>query len=143
MKQVISIVLLLFLSACGIDNAKQQTTNDQPLNVNYGENGATSNDEESESPNFLTNQANDKVLEKKPNHPNVERDVKRARTLVEKETNFRPGSIIVNGDDMWITVYDRNNDILTRNQKIKAEAAIHRILEKVLPHYDIEIKVDE
>lgn len=87
-----------------------------------------------QNPNFLN-------LNKSGDGANQETDINKARQVINDSKEFRPGSVRINGDDMWVTVY--KNGILNDNEKIDAEARIHRDLIRALPRYHIEVKVQE
>ncbi|EWG12176.1 hypothetical protein [Cytobacillus firmus] len=68
-------------------------------------------------------------------------DIDHARKLIAAHEGFRPGAVWVNGEDMWVTAYRRGN--MTHQEKIDAQAQLHKMLIKALPRYHIEVKVQE
>ncbi|WML46257.1 hypothetical protein [Neobacillus sp. PS3-40] len=72
---------------------------------------------------------------------NMGLDVDKARQVIRDTKEFKPGSIWINGDRMWVTAYKKG--ILTERGKIADEARIHRKLVEALPSYNIEVKVQE
>ncbi|WP_153126979.1 hypothetical protein [Peribacillus tepidiphilus] len=69
-------------------------------------------------------------------------DVNRARLVILEKTDFETGPISINGNRMWVTVYDHR--LMKNNkEKIQKEALVHKHLSKAFPNYNIEVKMEE
>jgi hypothetical protein len=96
------------------------------------------NDVTNQNPNFLNLSGTGSGSE---SGSNMGLDVDKARQVIRDTKEFKPGSIWINGDRMWVTAYKKG--ILTERGKIADEARIHRKLVEALPSYNIEVKVQE
>jgi len=83
-----------------------------------------------------------------PNLPNmdggrVDQDgyIDKARNTVNGTEEFKVGSVWTNGNRMWVTAYKKGQ--LTREERMDAEARLHKLLTKAIPRYEIEVKVQE
>jgi hypothetical protein len=68
-------------------------------------------------------------------------DIDKAKQVIADTGEFVMDSVWINGDRMWVTVYKKGT--LSENEKIKAEARLHKILVKAIPRYHIEVRVQE
>jgi hypothetical protein len=68
-------------------------------------------------------------------------DINKARNVVDRTDEFESGSVWIEGNHMWVTVYKKG--MMNERQKIDAEADVHRKLSVALPKYDIEVRVLE
>jgi hypothetical protein len=141
LKKTILFLALLTLSACTQkDNISYDLRNEgeKPqyiLNKPAGnKQDVVRDDITNQNPNFLH-------LNKSGDGANQETDTDKARQVINNSKEFTPGSVRINGDDMWITVYKQGN--LNNKDKIDAEARIHRDLVRALPRYNIEVNVQE
>lgn len=65
--------------------------------------------------------------------------INQARGVVNKSDVFRPGSIWITADAMYVNVYPARN--LTNKQEIDARAKLHSQLTQALPRFIIEVRV--
>lgn len=146
MKKLLPLIsiLLLSLTACGSNGevAREklrsegevtQFTTNKPAGK---EQGVVRNDMTNQNPNFL-NLSNSEP----DSSQNQNNDINKAREVINATEEFEPGRIAINGNEMWITVYKKG--MLNADEKIDAEARIHRKLIQALPRYNIEVKVQE
>lgn len=75
------------------------------------------------------------------NRVNNQSFVDKARQVISETQEFEPGSVWMNGHHMWVTAYKKGQ--LTNQEKVEAEARLHKILTKAIPRYDIEVRVQE
>lgn len=68
-------------------------------------------------------------------------DISKARQVVNQTNEFRAGSVWINGNHMWVTVYKKG--MMADKEKINAESNVHQKLTQALPRYDIEVRVLE
>jgi hypothetical protein len=72
---------------------------------------------------------------------NARLDTAKARKIIGRTKEFKPDTVYINGNRMWVAVYKRG--ILMEREKIADEARLHRMLVKAFPHYNIEVRVQE
>lgn len=68
-------------------------------------------------------------------------DSDKAKQVIAGTKEFRTDSVWINGDRMWVNVYIKGR--LTNQEKLDAQARLHRKLVEALPRYDIELSVQE
>ncbi|CRK82620.1 hypothetical protein [Neobacillus massiliamazoniensis] len=68
-------------------------------------------------------------------------DADKAKQVIADTKEFRTDSVWINGDRMWVNVYKM--DQLTIQEKLDAQARLHRKLVEALPRYNIEVSVQE
>jgi hypothetical protein len=68
-------------------------------------------------------------------------DIQKAKQIIADSDEFAADSFWINGDRLWVSVYKKG--MLTEQEKIKAEARLHRKLIQALPRYKIEVRVKE
>ncbi|SFB03644.1 MULTISPECIES: hypothetical protein [unclassified Bacillus (in: firmicutes)] len=136
-------ILLLSLTACGSNGEVAQKMRSKGEVPQYTANkpagkdqGVVRNNMENQNPNFLN------LNNSEPGSSAYqENDIDKAREVINATEEFKPGRIAINGNEMWITVYKKG--MLNADEKIDAEARIHKKLVQALPRYNIEVKVKE
>ncbi|WP_243356928.1 hypothetical protein [Bacillus litorisediminis] len=88
-----------------------------------------------------TNQSPTSYIDLSDDMPTLDNDVDQARGVIERETDYEPGPITINGQDMWVTAYHQG--IMSEEERRKEEAALHKLLIKALPRYYIEVQLRE
>jgi hypothetical protein len=68
-------------------------------------------------------------------------DADKAKQIIADTKEFRTDSVWINGDRMWVNVYKKGQ--LTIQEKLDAQARLHRKLVEALPRYNIEVSVQE
>jgi hypothetical protein len=68
-------------------------------------------------------------------------DINKAKNVVDRTDEFRSGSVWIEGNHMWVTVYKKG--MMNETERIDAEADVHRKLSVALPDYDLEVRVLE
>jgi hypothetical protein len=108
------------------DNAIRPLSN----NNNTGDENARGQTMSDQNPNLLnTNGGAD----------NRGKAINQARGVVNKSADFRPGSIWITADAMYVNVYPKRN--LSNNQEVEARAKLHSQLTQALPRFIIEVRV--
>ncbi|RAK20463.1 hypothetical protein B0I26_104115 [Anoxybacillus vitaminiphilus] len=67
-------------------------------------------------------------------------DVNQIAQAIEKYTDYRPGSIWLNGRDAWVTVHATKN--VSRKQREKDRDKIYKTLTRAMPRYHIHLNMD-
>lgn len=88
-----------------------------------------------------TNQSPDSFIDLSPDMPTRGTEEDKVRYVIEHETNYEPGPIMINGQDMWVRVY--HNGMMSQEERVQEEAVVHKLLIKALPRYHIEVKMQE
>jgi hypothetical protein len=95
-------------------------------------------------PNNLVNRNPSSLDTKKSGvivNSNARLDMAKARKIIGQTKEFKPDTIYINGNRMWVAVYKRGT--LMEREKIADEARLHRMLVNAFPHYNIEVRVQE
>lgn len=148
-------LLLIMLSAafimagCAQNGTQNEVQNTRSLyGQNETRNGTTflSNSQDEREEQIHTTREHT-MYEQNPNFLNLDGnavdqsdDIDQAKKTV-RLAGFRTDSVWINGDKLWVTAY--HNDRMNQQDKIEAEAQLHKKLVKALPRYDIEVKVQE
>lgn len=146
-----SFLTLLFVSGCEGTNDTNNTANydlrkDESA-PQYMSNRSQGRDQShlveqditNQNPNFLDLNRTGNGTEQGGNNTGI--DIDKARQVVAKTKEFRPGAVWINGDRMWVTVYKKG--MLTDQERDDAEAHMHKKLITALPRYEIEVRVRE
>ncbi|WP_026583412.1 hypothetical protein [Bacillus sp. J33] len=141
-KLSVFLLMLVFMAGCaqnqGTENLYSQETRDGTSFINNDLDRTEDNDtldrtfSGDQNPNFIN--FDGKRLDNQD-------DINQARRVIDANEGYRPGAIWVNGEDMWVTAYRKG--MMTHEEKMDAEAQLHRLLIKALPRYHIEVKVQE
>lgn len=102
------------------------------------QNHLVENDITNQNPNFLDLNRTGNGTE---TGSNIGIDVDKARQVVGQTKEFRPGSVWINGNRMWVTVYKKG--MTSAQERVDAEARLHRKLMAALPRYEIDVTVRE
>jgi len=131
MRKLSLLVFLFVLTAC--DGALQdelvEDKNPAGTNVtNHELPGRTMSDQ---NPNLINTGS----------ERNQNTDTEHAKKVISDTGEFKPDSVWINGNDMWVTAHTDKD--LTAKEKLAAQARLHKLLIGALPSYDIEVKVNE
>ncbi|MDP4084238.1 MAG: hypothetical protein Q8934_06435 [Bacillota bacterium] len=132
-----SILGAIILTGCnqGANDAAYDLRKDKSA-PQFMSNRVTGNDINNQNPNFLPLKGTKGGAVSSQGH---RVDVEKAKQVIKSTKEFTPGSIWMNGDRMWVTVYKKG--MFTQREKIAAEARVHRQLIEALPRYNIEVNV--
>ncbi|WP_232223871.1 hypothetical protein [Anoxybacteroides tepidamans] len=145
MKYVLPLLFAIVLSACTIN-----PTDSQYHAQNEDKNGRKLMTGNEAKPNYdrIYNHFDDP--EKTNQNPNFigithgsetnRADVRKAVQVVRKYTNYEPGSVWINGNDMWVTVHTRRN--MSDSQREKEQARLYKLLTKSIPNYNMRVRID-
>jgi len=67
-------------------------------------------------------------------------DVNKIVQVIETYTDYEPGSIWINGNDVWVTVHAKKER--TEEQTKKDREKIYKRLTRAMPRYDIHLNMD-
>ncbi len=132
------------------------------LRTDRSEPNFMSNRDENRTPDYMTNRGKnrqhyveDDITNQNPNFLDLEgtgsggeagsnnqgNDINKAKQVIADTDEFVTDSVSINGDRMWVSVYKKG--MLKNQDKIKAEAKLHKKLVRALPRYNIEVRVQE
>ncbi|QVY61391.1 hypothetical protein [Cytobacillus gottheilii] len=138
-----------FMAGCAQNGTQNEVQNTRSL---YGQN------ETSNGTTFLSNSNSERdeqiqrtrehtMDEQNPNFLNLDGnavdqsdDINHAKETV-RIAGFETDQVWINGEKLWVTAF--HNDRMNQEEKIDAEAILHKALVKALPRYDIEVRVNE
>ncbi len=128
----------------GAPNYMSNRGNDRTTPANMSNRGKNKqhmveDDITNQNPNFLDLKRTGSGGEAGAN--NQGNDIQKAKQIIADSDEFAADSVWINGDRMWVSVYKKG--MLTEQEKIKAEARLHRKLIQALPRYKIEVRVKE
>jgi hypothetical protein len=99
------------------------------------------------SKDFYNDFANPEKTNQNPNFisltegsANNRADVNKIAQVIEKYTDYRPGSIWINGRDAWVTVHATKN--VSQEQREKDRDKIYKTLTRAMPRYQIHLNMD-
>jgi hypothetical protein len=146
----LSVTILVLVSGCAGNQGGKGNEEAYDLRSDQG------------APNYMSNRGKNKqhmveddITNQNPNFLDLKRtgsgseagannqgnDIQKAKQIIADSDEFAADSVWINGDRMWVSVYKKG--MLTEQEKIKAEARLHRKLIQALPSYKIEVRVKE
>jgi hypothetical protein len=146
-----SLLTLLFVSGCEGTKDTNNTANydlrkdrSAPEYMSYRSAGRdqphlVEEDITNQNPNFLDLNRTGNGTEQGVSNTGI--DIDKARQVVGRTKEFRPGSVWINGNRMSVTVYKKGP--LTDKERVDAETRIRKKLVAALPRYSIKVKVRE
>lgn len=137
MKKISLVILLILIIAtgCTANNYAEPPAEDlKGAEIRTNPTGQMSKSE-------ILNEQSPTVLNINGRRTNNHDDINKARNVVDRTDEFRSGSVWIEGNHMWVTVYKKG--MMNETEKIDAEANVHRKLSVALPDYDLEVRVLE
>jgi len=146
MKSLLPLVIFFFLAACTMNPTgsqyHQQSEDRDGTNLATGEekrkdpdislyNRFDDPEKTNQNPNFIS------LREGSANH---RADVNKIVQVIETYTDYEPGSIWINGNDVWVTVHAKKER--TEEQTKKDREKIYKRLTRAMPRYDIHLNMD-
>ena len=146
MKTLLPLLAFLLLSACTMNPTDsqyhQQSEDRDGSNLMTGEGKGKDPDiflynrfddpeKTNQNPNFIS------LREGSANH---RADVKKIVQEIEAYTDYEPGSVWINGNDVWVTVHAKKER--TKEQTEKDREKIYKRLTRAMPRYDIHLNID-
>jgi hypothetical protein len=137
------MISLLILAACswnpnGEYHAQREDIDGTKLMTYDRDKGFYDRNLKDEQFTYDTNQ-NPNFVDLAENRPDIGDDQDKFREVVDKYTEFEPGSVIINGNDAWVTVWSKRN--LSEKEKVKLTKDLRYHLMKAMPRYDIHINI--
>lgn len=149
MKKLLFFSFLLMLTGCEGTNDTNNTANNRlqsdmnaPKYMSHRSIGRdqphlVEDDITNQNPNFLDLNRTGSGTELGTSNTGI--DVDKARQVVGRTKEFKPGAVWINGNRMWVTVYKKGN--LTERERLDAQKRIHKKLVTALPRYEINVRV--
>jgi hypothetical protein len=156
----IIVLVLAVVSGCQKGNDADESAYD--LDKDRSVPNYMANRDENRTPDYMTNRGKNKqhyveddITNQNPNFLDLEgtgsggeagannqgNDINQAKQVIADTDEFVTDSVWINGDRMWVSVYKKG--MLKDQDKIDAEARLHKKLVKALPRYNIEVRVQE
>ncbi|NRG44362.1 hypothetical protein [Bacillus sp. CRN 9] len=142
-KFVIGFLFFALMSGCSssheANNADKEYKLDETntVRLNSGTGHRSDNVKEfsmyEQNPNLL-NTNGDKVSERS--------DIGKARGVIEKFTDYEPGAIWIDGEQMNVTVYTQHK-FNSDEERNKAKGALQKKLVRAVPTYYVDVKIRE
>lgn len=139
-KLLFMLGFLLVASGCTQNGDASRSVEDRNGN-RFVSNPSTSKEQSEVQDNYQNTNQNPNFLYLSNERPDLGTDIDKARDVVKRTNEYRPGSIWINGNKMWVTVYKKG--MLSPEQKIAIAAQVRKKLIEALPRYDIHVKVKE
>jgi hypothetical protein len=146
MRRTLLLGFVLLLSACSL-NPDHPSYHQQSEDRN-GTRLITDDKAQSDYDRYLYNNFDDP--EKTRQNPNFisitegsennRTDVRKAAQVIETYTDYEPGSIWMNGNNMYVTVQVPST--MPEEKRQKEQRRIHKLLTKAIPTYDIHVRLD-
>jgi hypothetical protein len=138
--------LLLFLGialiAAGCTNV--QTTEDQNgahlMKYNENKDGFYERDL-GDDERFLTNQNPHSYINLSESRPNIGTDQDKIREVVDTYGNVTPGSVMINGQDAYVTVH--SNQSYNEKDRDKIRHKLLKDITRAVPRYNVHVRVHD
>lgn len=140
------VVAVLFLSACngGPNNELQAQSEDRNSAklMDYDENNGfyERNLRDDDKRDYSIN-TNPNFIDLTEDRPDIGDDQEKIVQVIQRYTEFQPGSVFVNGRDAWVTVH--TTEKFSDKEKKVVRKDLHRTLIKAMPRYDIHLKIHD
>lgn len=140
------MVAVLFLSACngGPNNELQAQSEDRNSAklMDYDENNGfyERNLRDDDKRDYSIN-TNPNFIDLTEDRPDIGDDQEKIVQVIQRYTEFQPGSVFVNGRDAWVTVH--TTEKFSDKEKKVVRKDLHRTLIKAMPRYDIHLKIHD
>ncbi|MEV5116073.1 hypothetical protein [Peribacillus frigoritolerans] len=143
---IMTAFLLAALTACGqndnaINNDSEYGDQSRDGRVGHGLNQVSNNDWDNEA-----ERPSDQVLNT-PHHtsnnsPSMGQQIDEIRGVIESETNYEAGSVWFNGNTIHVTVHDKGK-IKTEKERKKEMQRIQGMINRVVPQYNVDVKLNK
>lgn len=140
---IITLICSISMTGCGFNNNHQDSIYEEAdyngMKMITNDQGRRGRDLRDDPIN--TNQSPTSYIDPSEDMPTLGTDIDKAKWVIENETEYEPGPVMINGQDMWVRVYHKG--MMSQEERVKEEAAVHKLLIKALPRYYIEVKMQE
>ena len=140
------MVAMLFLSACnGSPNSELQAQSEDRNGaklMDYDKNNGfyERNLRDDDNRDYSIN-TNPNFIDLTEDRPDIGDDQEKIVQVIQRYTEFQPGSVFVNGRDAWVTVH--TTEKFSDKEKKVVRKDLHRTLIKAMPRYDIHLKIHD
>ncbi|WP_421382106.1 hypothetical protein ACOJQI_21900 [Bacillus salacetis] len=143
MKKVISLfALTILLTACGAQDGDNLYVQDEDQNGRrFVNNDLTDVDTNQNVDQPMETNQNPNFIDLSETQPNIGTDVNKTREVIEEYTDYEAGQVWVNGEQMWVTAYTR--DEMSQDRRDEEEAKLRKRLIRAMPRYKINVKIQE
>ncbi|RIW36147.1 hypothetical protein D3H55_06730 [Bacillus salacetis] len=143
MRKVLSLLsLTILLTACGAQEKDNLYVQDEDQGGRrFVNNDLTDVDTNQNVDQPMETNQNPNFIDLSETQPNKGTDVDKAREVIDVYTDYEPGQVWVNGEQMWVTAY--THDELSQDKRDDKEAELRKRLTRALPRYKINVKIQE
>ncbi|MCA1032120.1 hypothetical protein LCL95_13875 [Bacillus timonensis] len=139
----ITAILLLLLSACSWNpndeyHAQEEDKNGTKLMTNKDDKDFYKHNLDDQD--YTTNQ-NPNFIDLTEDRLDIGDDQAKIVDVIETYTNYEPGAVIVNGQEVWVTVHTDKD--FSKEEEKAARKALHKRLIKAMPRYEIHVKIEQ
>ncbi|TYR80187.1 hypothetical protein FZC66_13735 [Priestia megaterium] len=121
---LLMIAVPIILTACNEDLSNNPTANQEREGEEYEE-------FTDQNPNFLNTTSE---------RTKVKDDYEKIKEIIEVETPYEPGNVIISGRDAWVTIHSDEN--YSRAEKQKVIKQMNHILYKGLPRLKFHVNIE-
>jgi hypothetical protein len=143
-KLIISLLLFMFLAGCNWNPNNEYHAQREDLD---GSNLMTSGtrkhgfyERDLQDEDYNTNQ-NPNFIDLTENRPDIGDDQEKFVETIEEFTEFKPGSVFINGANAYVTVHTTKS--FSSKEKKQEEKKLHETLRKAMPRYHIRVKIHD
>lgn len=140
-KWLFVLMTVMVLSACN-NNPKGLSDNQEDrAGRSFVANNKDNGQDNTQSRGWQRSDQNPNFLNTDGGRVDYDGYIDKAKQTVNATEEFKAGSIWINGNRMWVTAYKKGQ--MSRQERVDAEARLHKELVKAVPRYKIEVQVKE
>jgi uncharacterized protein YceK len=142
MRVLLLLCLITTLTVAGCSNVK--TTEDQngAQLMKYNENKDGSYDRDlGAGEEFIPNQNPHNYIDVTESRPNIGTDQDKIREVVDTYDNVTPGSVMINGDEAWVTVHSKKS--YSEEDRDKLRHKLLKDITRAVPRYNVHVRVHD
>ncbi|MGF2618250.1 hypothetical protein FZC84_19850 [Rossellomorea vietnamensis] len=142
MRKVLSLAALtILLTACGAQNDNLYVQDEDQGGRRFVNNDLNDVDTNQNVDQPMETNQNPNFIDLAETQPNKGTDVNKARDVIEEYTDFEPGQVWLNGQQMWVTAY--THDEMAQDKRNKEEAELGKRLTRAFPRYKVNVQIHE
>jgi hypothetical protein len=136
---LVSCLLFVCLAGCGNEKSSLYHQNEDQAGTSFVNNKGGPVENEVNDRDEMDTYQNPNFLDLSSRESKMGTDVSKAKDVVEMYTDYQPGPVWINGQEMKVTVYTKKGEQPTK-EKV---AAVQKRLTAALPTYFIDVKMEE
>ncbi|MGM0843500.1 MAG: hypothetical protein ACQEUT_00885 [Bacillota bacterium] len=142
MKKVLYLaVLTIILTACGAQNDNLYVQDEDQNGRTFVNNKLNDVDTNQNVDQPMETNQNPSFIDLAETQPTKGTDIDKAREVIEVYTDYEPGQVWINGQQMWVTAY--THDEMAQDQRNEEEADLNKRLTRAFPRYQVNVQIRE